>query len=37
LLYAFQVLKLIRLRPTQKSGGGPLKIKLGTSGNRMSN
>jgi hypothetical protein len=37
LLYAFQVLKLVRLRPTQKSGGGPLKIKLGTSGDRMSN
>ena len=35
LLYAFQVLKLVRRRDTEKTGGGPLKIKLGTSGDRM--
>ena len=35
LLYAFQVLKLVRRRHSQKAGGGPLKIKLGTSGDRI--
>ena len=35
LLYAFQVLKLVRRGNAQRAGGGPLKIKLGTSGDRM--
>jgi len=35
LLYAFQVLKLVRRASAEKAGGGPLKIKLGTSGDRM--
>lgn len=33
LLYAFQVLKLVRRKHAQDAGGGPLKIQLGTSGN----
>ena len=35
LLYAFQVLKLVRSGHEDKAAGGPLKIKLGTSGDRM--
>jgi hypothetical protein len=35
LLYAFQVLKLVRRRHAQKAASGPLKIKLGTSGDRL--
>ena len=37
MLYAFQVLKLIRSEPAQRAGAGPLKITLGTSGDRMAN
>jgi hypothetical protein len=36
LLYAFLVLKLVRRREVPKAGSGPLKIKLGTSGDRIS-
>ncbi len=35
LLYAFQVLRLVRRRHGQAAGGGPLKITLGTSGDEM--
>ena len=35
LLYAFLVLKLVRRREVPKTGSGPLKIKLGTSGDRI--
>jgi len=35
LLYAFQVLRLVRRRHAQAAGGGPLKITLGTSGDQM--
>lgn len=35
LLYAFQVLQLVRRRDPQAPGGGPLKVQLGTTGDQM--